>query len=207
MLTPSELILIFCVIVALLALGATITVSNERVRAATLQVRDVAREYALADMAMRREQARQSIAYVNSADGLLTLSQIALDVTGEKREFNQLSFAAGAVIAVAARSKDGSEAIFTPSLRAFVEANPQRRGRARRVYAVSGLVSGPFVVEELGELARSLGATALPRTEQWELAVFAPEDYSALGQRGLTRFRRLFIDFNIQMGKLRNDEG
>lgn len=202
MLTISELILIFCVIVALLALGATITVSNERVRAATLQVRDVAREYALADLAMRREQARQKMAATN-LDGLQMLAQIALDVTGEKREFNQLSVAAGAAIAVMARSKDGSEAVFTPSVRAFVEANPQRRGRASRVYTVSGLVSGPFVVEELGELTRSLGATALPRTEQWEMAVFAPEDYSVLGQRGLTRLRRLLIDFNIQMGKLR----
>lgn len=190
MLTTPELILMFCVFVALLALGAVITVSNERVRAATLQVRDVAREYALADLAMRRAQARQSIVFDNPADAMRALAQIAFDVTGERREFIASSADAGQMIALSAAIDGGGEAIFTPSARAFLNVNPHLRYRPKRIYPVNGMVSNPFVVEEIESVAQYLGARVLPRVEQWELVIFPPKDYTRLRLRGLAWLRQ-----------------
>ncbi len=66
MFTFEDLILLVSVLVALIALGAVIAVSNERVRRATLEVRDAARAWALEDLAMKRESARRAIQFENT---------------------------------------------------------------------------------------------------------------------------------------------
>lgn len=192
MLVSSDYILLFCILLSLVALGAVITIGNERVRQATLQVRDMAQAYALADLAIRREQARATFTFSNPADGLKTLSQIALDVTGQRHEFVQLSIANGPVTAITVLTKDGSEAVFTPSADAYLKGNPAKRKHVQQTHLVNGLVSGPFVVEELSALAQFLGVTALPRTEQWNLIWFAPEDYGVMGVPALRRLKFKF---------------
>lgn len=173
MFTSTDIFLAICLVIALGALGAAITIGNERVRRATLQVRDVARHYALADLAMRREQARAAFTFATPADGLRTLNQIALDVTGERHELVQMSVVAGAIPAITARGRDESEFIFTPSADAYLNASPDKRRRVQQLCSIDGLVSGPFVVEELSALAQHLGLSALPRTEQWSLIVLS----------------------------------
>lgn len=192
MLVSSDFILLICILLSLIALGIVITIGNERVRRATLQVRDVAQAYALADLAIRRDQARATFTFSNPADGLKTLSQIALDVTGQRHELTQLSVVNGPVTAIAVLTKDGSEAVFTPSADAYLKANPAKRKRVQETHLVNGLVSGPFVVEELSALAQYLGVTALPRTEQWSLIWFAPEEYGVMGVPALRRLKFKF---------------
>ncbi|MBM3272575.1 hypothetical protein FJY94_04870 [Candidatus Kaiserbacteria bacterium] len=187
MLTFTDMILLASVIIALIALGAVIAVGNERVRQATLHLRDVAHEWALADIALKREGQRASFQFPDAAERLRALAQITLDVTGEAPDFVQVDLASGPVLALVARNRDGSEMVFTPSVQAFFNWSPSLRRRATACRAINGLVSEPFVIEKLEAAALSLGATALPRTEEWTLARLSAEDFSLLPRRGWLR--------------------
>jgi hypothetical protein len=191
MIDPVELTLAISIFIAILALGAVIAIGNERVRRATLQVREVAHEYALADLAMRREQARRSISFATQAECVQALEQIALDASKERHEMTNITVAPGSVAALVASTRNGSLCILTPSAETFLTANPAYARRAVEQYAVNGLTSNPFVIAELEAIARWHGITALPRTEEWSLLVVPSEDYSLLARRGLSRFLRL----------------
>ena len=159
MIDPVELTLTIGIFVAILALGAVITIGNERVRRATLQVREVAHEYALADLAMRREQARRSISFANQAECLQALEQIALDASKERHEMTSITVAPSSVAAMVVSTRNGSLCIFTPSAEMFFKANPAYARRAVEEYAVNGLTSHPFVVAELEAVARKAPPT------------------------------------------------
>lgn len=193
MLTTTDAILMLCAAAALIALGAVITIGNERVRRATLQVRDVAREYALADLAMRRDQARSSFNFGSQEECLRALEQIAFDAAKKRCEFTSTAVAPGAVPALVATSRDGATYVFTPSAKTYLSSHPVSWPRKIERYTIDGLSSSPFVVEELEAVARWHGLSALPRTENWSLLVLLPEDYSLLPKQGLAhwlRFRR-----------------
>ncbi len=179
MFTFEDLILLVSVLVALIALGAVIAVSNERVRRATLEVRDVARAWALEDLAMKHESARRAIQFENT-DAPHALSQIALDVTGARTDFADARIAPGNVPALIARTAAGVETVFTPSAKAFLKANPAYARRVKATRQVSALEAGPFVAEELAAIGQACGLTALPRTEQWEMLSLGADDHSIM---------------------------
>lgn len=185
-----ESLLVICILLAIVALGVVISIGNERVRRATLQLRDVAREYALADLAMRRERAREAFVFQSAADVLRALEQIALDAAKERVELASVSAAPGPTAALVAQRKDGGgAAVFTPSADVYLKANPADRRRVQKQHAIDGLASNPFVIEELTALARTQGVTALPRARQWSLLLLGPEDYSILPKRRLAMGR------------------
>mgnify|MGYP001596759464 CR=1 FL=1 len=128
MLTPTDSIIILCIIAALVALGTVIALSNERVRRATLQVRDVTRDYALADLAMRRESARRSISFSSPVDALSSLTQIALDVSGKRYDLAQLS-ATKDTTAIVARTRDLYDLVFAPNDKAYFASHLSARSR------------------------------------------------------------------------------
>ena len=187
MLTPTDSIIILCIIAALVALGVVIALSNERVRRATLQVRDVTREYALADLAMRRESARRAIAYSSPAEALLVLTQIAFDVSGKRYALSQLS-ATKDTTAIVARTQDLYDLVFAPNDKAYFASHPSARSRKPALYDVNGMTSGAFVAQELEAAAQSAGITTLPRVESWTLIILEPQDDAAAMRSGF-RFR------------------
>jgi hypothetical protein len=181
---PVGYVLAIGVLLAILALAAIITLGNERVRRATLDVRDVAHAYALGDLAMRREQARRTFSFANQAESLQALEQIALDAAKCRYELLSLSVAPGAIAALLTVSREGETCIFTPSADSFLKAHPAYIRRVSERHLISGLNGSPFVIEELEAVAHGLGLTALPRTEEWVLLIAAPEDYSLLPRSG-----------------------
>ena len=187
MLTPTDSIIILCIIAALVALGTVIALSNERVRRATLQVRDVTREYALADLAMRRENARRSISYASPADALPSLTQIALDVSGKRYDLSQLS-ATKDTTAIVARTRDLYDLVFAPNDKAYFASHLSARSRKPVLYDVNGMTSGAFVAQELEAAAQAAGITTLPRVESWTLIILEPQDDAAAMRSGF-RFR------------------
>lgn len=187
---PAEYILAICILLAIVALGAVITASNERVRQATLEVRDVAHDYALADLAIRRDQARRSFNFGNHEECLQALEQIAFDAAKKRREFTSTAVAPGAVPALVGTSRAGETYVFTPSAKTYLSSHPVPWRRTVERYSIDGLSSSPFVVEELEAVARWHGLSALPRTENWSLLVLPPEDYSLLPKRGLLGWLR-----------------
>lgn len=190
MLDPVGYVLALCILAAILVLGAVVTVGNERVRQATLQVRQVVHDYALADLAMRRDQARRGFSFASQAECLRVLEQIALDAAGEHCEFIQLAVDPDPGTALVVTDRKGGRQVFTPSAEAFLKANPASGRRLTGRYSICGLKSTPFVVQELEAVAHWHGQSALPRTEEWWLLVMAPEDYSVLpGRRWFGRRR------------------
>ncbi len=190
---PTEYILAICILAAIVALGGALSWSNERVRRATLEVRDVARDYALADLAIRRDQARRSFNFGSQEECLRTLEQIAFDAAKKRREFTSAAVAPGSEAALIATSRIGETYVFTPSAKTYLSSHPVSWRRVVERYTIDGLSSSPFVVEELEAVARWHGLSALPRTENWSLLVLPPEDYSLLPKQGLAhwlRFRR-----------------
>ena len=91
----------------------------------------------------------------------------------EVADYISAPFENESIPAITARGKNESEIVFTPSADAYLNANPDKRRRVQRLCIVDGLVSGPFVVEELSALAQHLGLSALPRTEQWSLIILS----------------------------------
>ena len=187
MLTPTDSIIILCIIAALVALGTVIALSNERVRRATLQVRDVTREYALADLAMRRESARRSISFSSPVDALPSLTQIALDVSGKRYDLAQLS-ATKDTTAIVARTRDLYDLVFAPNDKAYFASHLSARSRKPVLYDVNGMTSGAFVAQELEAAAQAAGITTLPRVESWTLIILEPQDDAAAMRSGF-RFR------------------
>jgi len=167
MFTLTDLLFLSVIIILLMALGALIALGNERVRRATLELRSVARDYALADLRMRREAMSRAIQYDDKDKAVAAISQILLDVIGEKRELAEVSLVPGQVVAVSCLELSGREAVLTPSRDAYLEAYAGKRDMVTQEYPVNGLNSGEFVTEELAAVARFLGAQALPRTEEW----------------------------------------
>ena len=187
MLTPTDSIIILCIIAALVALGTVIALSNERVRRATLQVRDVTRDYALADLAMRRESARRSISFSSPVDALPSLTQIALDVSGKRYDLAQLS-ATKDTTAIVARTRDLYDLVFAPNDKAYFASHLSARSRKPVLYDVNGMTSGAFVAQELEAAAQAAGITTLPRVESWTLIILEPQDDAAAMRSGF-RFR------------------
>lgn len=181
---PMSYVLAIGVLLAILALAAIITLSNERVRQATLEVRDVAHAYALSDLAMRREQARHTFSFAGQAESLQALEQIAFDAAKRRYELLNLSVAPGGVPALLAVSRQSDTCIFTPTPDAFSEAHPAYTRRISARHLISGLNASPFVIEELEALAHGSGLTALPRTAEWVLFIVRPEDFSLLPSSG-----------------------
>ncbi len=169
MFTSTDLLFLGVIIVLLLALGVLITLGNERARRATLELRDVAREYALADLRIRREAMSRAIQYDDQDKAVAAISQILLDVVGQKRELAEINLAPGGVVAITCLELSGREAILTPAREAYLEAYPDKREAVTGEHLVNGLNSGEFVVEELAAVAHFLGAQAMPRTEEWTL--------------------------------------
>lgn len=169
MFTSTDLLFLGVIVILLIALGALISLGNERVRRATLELRDVTRDYALADLRMRREAMSRAIQYDDKDKVVAAISQILLDVIGEKRELAEVNLVPGQVLAVSCLELSGREAIFTPSREAYFEAYTGKREMVTQERSVNGLNSGEFVTEELAAVARFLGAPALPRTEEWTL--------------------------------------
>lgn len=189
MIDPAELILAVCILLAILTLGLVITIGNERVRRATLQVRQVAHEYALADLAMRREHVRQTISFADEGECLQALEQIALDASKERQNLTSVSFAPGAVAALVCKTRTGAVCVFTPSTEAFLKSNPAYARRGLQHFVINGLTSQPFVIQELEAVARWHGLSALPRTEEWSLLALPSEDYNLLPKRGVWSLR------------------
>jgi hypothetical protein len=188
---PTETLLAICVLIAIAALGAAITAGNERVRRATLEVRDVARDYALADLAMRRARARRDFSFASQEECMRVLEQIALDAAKRQPQFTSTAVTADGAMALLAMSKNGETYVFTPSAKAYLASNPVSRRHSVERFAIDGLIAGPFVIEELESVARWHGLTALPRTPAWSLLVLPPDDYSLLPRQGLLgRLRR-----------------
>ena len=186
MLTPTDSLIILCIIAALVAIGVVISLSNERVRRATLQVRDVTRDYALADLAMRRESARRAISYSSPAETLLALTQIAFDVSGKRYDLSLLS-ATNDTTAIVARTRDLHDLVFAPNDKVYFASHPSARSRQPKIHDVNGMTSGAFVTQELEAAAQSVGITTLQRVESWTLIVLEPQDDAAAMRRGVFR--------------------
>ena len=190
MMNPAEFILAVCILIAILVLGAVITLGNERVRRATLQVGQVVHAYALADLAMRRDGARQTFKFASAEDCQRALEQIALDVCKEPQALNAVTRAPGPVAALIGKTGTGGSSVFTPSPDAFLVSNPAYARRGLQRHAINGLTSHPFVIEELEAVAHWHGLSVLPRTEEWNLLIVPSEDQSLLPRRsGWLSFR------------------
>ncbi len=176
---PSDAVLVSIVVVAVLVVGIMFTASTLGVTRATLKLRDVTHEYALADLRMRREDAARSFVFDTQHDRVRVLAQIALDVTAVTHEVSNPVLDAGTVIAIRAASSKGRELVFTPALSAYTRHH-RLTNREYAVYEINGLVSSPFVIEELTALIKSLGVTNLPRTEQWYVLIIEPLDVKSL---------------------------
>lgn len=177
--------LLLGVMASVLMLALTITIGNERVRRATQRLGDVAREWALAELAMKRAAHRQTLHVSAVNDATRLLRQIALDVSGETLEFSAVEL--GAVedgLCLIARTANGHTACFVPVARRFLAGVPAARRRHQKTYAIHALRSAPLVIEEIEAVARLFGVSALPRTEQWELVLLPPPDASALVSDG-----------------------
>jgi hypothetical protein len=184
--TTFELTLIGAILLVLLAIGVLITLGNERVRRATLQVRTVIREYALTDLAMKREQHRQARHYASKEGALAELRQILLDVTGRHYELTDLlAWQSMPVPAISTQSIGGEQLILTPAAEAYLESRRQAGRplpkRQLTIIQVDALNSSEFVVAELEAIARHLagseGPASLPRTEHWDLILVAPSTF------------------------------
>ncbi len=189
-LNPTEAVAFACILLAMAGLAATITLSNERVRRAIEQARKAYLESALLDLAMRREQTGREISFTAQAEAIRALEQIALDAGGQRRELASLSLSqTEGVPAIVALTKDGYTILFTPSASFWLAANPGVKRRLSTAYPVNGLVSHPFVIEELCAVARFLGMQVVPRTQAWDMVVLSPEDYSIAPVSWLRRLR------------------
>lgn len=207
--TTFELTLIGAILLVLLAIGILITLGNERVRRATLEVRAVIREYALTDLAMKREQHRQARHYASKEAALAELRQILLDVTGRHYELTDLlSWQSMPVPAISARSIGGEQLILTPAAEAYLESR-RRAGRPllKRQLAITqvdALNSTEFVIAELEaiacHLAGSEGPALLPRTEHWDLLIVAPNTFE-LPNANSPRLWRALARLGLANGK------
>jgi HAMP domain-containing protein len=175
----SDTVLVVIVVATVLVVGIMFTASTLGVTRATLKLRDVTHEYALADLRMRREDAARSFVFGTQHDMVRALAQIALDVTGMAHEVTNPVLDNGVVIAIRAASSKGRELVFTPNLLAYTRHH-RLANREYAVYEINGLVSSPFVIEELTALIKSLGVTNLPRTEQWYVLILEPLDVKSL---------------------------
>ncbi len=171
---PSDTILVGVITLSVLTVGiifAVVTIGGTR---AITKLTDIARNYALADLALRREQAARQIVYNDIQKILSALAQIVLDVTGETCSLLDAQSEPGRSITITATGADGGQYTFVPNIEAFDKERPGYRRREIKTHEISGLTSNIFVVQDLAAIAKFLKIDLLPNTEKWWLIIKAP---------------------------------
>ena len=193
MLTTTDFLFVLIIILVFVGLAVVISLGNERVRWATLELRDVARNYALADLQMRRDGLVRDIRFDSKDKAMAAILQILLDVLGNQPELSEINLEPGPVVAIVCLEMSGRQRILPPAKAAYLELYPAKKDLITCEYAVNGLGAGEFVVAELEAVAHCLGAQAMPRTQEWTLLVLAASRVEAAQARrsSLRLFSRL----------------